>query len=86
MNRLQGIFARLVVLSLACVGFVAAVPAATAHSCSAQDPATACGNCTEGDHDHRYDNNVPYCQSNDDACSAIPQQITRALRQFSCPA
>lgn len=50
----------LLVLGLAAV---AAAPAASAHSCKADDPASACGDCESGTHYHSYTEGGIYCQS-----------------------
>lgn len=41
-----------------------AAPPASAHDCSAPDPATQCGACPGGEsHDHRFSDGTPYCSS-----------------------
>lgn len=48
-------------------GLVFVAPTASAHKCKAEDPANDCGPCTdrwyEDDHDHDYNNGLPYCTS-----------------------
>lgn len=54
------------------ISVVTAIPTALAHDCMGEDPASQCGDCTEGDHDHRYFNGVIYCSSGSGSGDPIP--------------
>lgn len=53
---------------------VASVPSASAHWCEAEDPATGCGPCLDGNHEHWWKDGGEYCQSGSMWCG-----------KWSCP-
>ena len=65
MKRVRRMFSAVVLAATGSVGLVVMGPAgaAQAHTCSAQDPAGACGGCQSGTHQHTSADGTIYCWS-----------------------